>query len=60
VFGQLNETQFVNANLWAAYEWKENFFIEANLTMRKTNNVPTNVIGSMGIRWNMHRRDYDF
>ncbi len=60
VFGQLNETQFVNANLWAAYEWKENFFIEANLTMRKTNNVPTNVIGSFGIRWNMHRRDYDF
>jgi hypothetical protein len=60
VFGQLNETQFVNANLWAAYEWKENFFIEANLTMRKTNNVPTNVIGTFGIRWNMHRRDYDF
>lgn len=60
VFGQLNETQFVNANLWAAYEWKENFFIEANLTMRKTNNVATNIIGSFGMRWNMHRRDYDF
>jgi hypothetical protein len=59
-FGQAVETQFVNTNLWVAYEWKENFFIEANLYFRKTNNVPTNVIGSFGIRWNMHRREYDY
>ena len=59
-FGSAVETQWVNANLWAAYEWKENFFIEVNLYLRKTNNVPMNVIGSFGIRWNMHRREYDF
>jgi hypothetical protein len=59
-FGQAVETQFLNTNLWVAYEWKENFFIEANLYFRKTNNVPTNVVGSFGIRWNMHRREYDY
>ena len=59
-FGSAVETQWVNANLWVAYEWKENFFIETNLYLRKTNNVPTNVIGSIGIRWNMHRREYDY
>jgi hypothetical protein len=59
-FGSAVETQWVNANLWAAYEWKENFFIEVNLYLRQTNNVPMNVIGSFGIRWNMHRREYDF
>ncbi len=59
-FGSAVETQWVNANLWVAYEWKENFFIETNLYLRKTNNVPTNVIGSLGIRWNMHRREYDY
>ncbi len=59
-FGQAVETQFLNANLWVAYEWKENFFIEGNLYFRKTNNVPTNVVGSFGIRWNMHRREYDY
>ncbi|MCU0379928.1 MAG: hypothetical protein MUE58_01940 [Chitinophagaceae bacterium] len=60
VFGQLNETQWVNANFWAAYEWKENFFIEGNLYFRKTNNVATNTVASFGIRWNMHRREYDY
>jgi hypothetical protein len=59
-FGSAVETQWVNANLWVAYEWKENFFIETNLYLRKTNNVPTNVIGSLGIRLNMHRREYDY
>jgi hypothetical protein len=59
-FGSAVETQWVNANFWVAYEWKENFFIETNIYLRKTNNVPTNLIGSIGIRWNMHRREYDF
>ncbi len=59
-FGSAVETQWVNANLWVAYEWKENFFIETNIYLRQTNNVPMNFIGSIGIRWNMHRREYDF
>ena len=59
-FGSAVETQWVNANLWVAYEWKENFFIETNIYLRQTNNVPVNFIGSIGIRWNMHRREYDF
>lgn len=59
-FGSAVETQWVNANLWVAYEWKENFFIETNIYLRQTNNVPLNFIGSLGIRWNMHRREYDF
>jgi hypothetical protein len=59
-FGSAVETQWVNANLWVAYEWKENFFIETNIYLRQTNNVPLNFIGSIGIRWNMHRREYDF
>jgi hypothetical protein len=58
--GQAMETQWINGNLWAAYEWKENFFIETNFTFRQTNNVPLNVVASLGIRWNMHRRDYDY
>lgn len=59
-FGSAVETQWVNANLWAAYEWKENFFIETNIYLRQTNNVPLNFMGSLGIRWNMHRREYDY
>jgi hypothetical protein len=58
--GQAMETQWINGNLWAAYEWKENFFIETNFTFRQTNNVPLNVVASLGVRWNMHRRDYDY
>ena len=59
-FGSAVETQWVNANLWVAYEWKENFFIETNIYLRQTNNVPLNFMGSLGIRWNMHRREYDY
>jgi hypothetical protein len=59
-FGKPVEVQTFNTNLWVAYEWKENFFIEANLYLRKYTNASINSIASLGIRWNMHRREYDY
>ncbi|MEY3947126.1 MAG: hypothetical protein RJB03_1832 [Bacteroidota bacterium] len=49
-----------HANLWLAYEWKENLFVEGNINLRKTGNFPTNGFASLGIRWNIQRRDYDY
>jgi hypothetical protein len=50
----------------ASYEWKENFFLELSALIRKqdTKTTPfvsgsTSVI-SLGLRWNMHRREFDF
>lgn len=49
-----------------SYELKENLFIEGSLTTRKFD-VPSNsslststTVVSFGIRWNMHRREFDF
>lgn len=49
-----------------SYEWKENFFLELSALVRKqdTKTAPlvsgnTSVI-SFGLRWNMHRREFDF
>jgi hypothetical protein len=50
----------MNGSLWVAYEWKENFFIEANLMMRKFTGSDTRTTASLGIRWNMARREYDY
>jgi len=49
-----------HANLWLAYEWKENLFVEGNINLRKTGNHPTNGFASLGIRWNIQRREYDY
>ncbi|MCZ2225062.1 MAG: capsule assembly Wzi family protein [Chitinophagales bacterium] len=53
---------YFNAN--AAYEFKENFFIDAGIAMRNyhlasgtTNNT---VIFNVGFRWNISRRVYEF
>ena len=49
-----------------SYELRENLFLEANLVVRReeTNTPPimTNntSIFSFGVRWNMHRREFDF
>jgi hypothetical protein len=49
-----------------SYEWKENLFFEFSALVRKqeTKTAPivsgnTSVI-SLGLRWNMHRREFDF
>ena len=54
------------ASLLLSYELKENLFIEASLTSRKFR-VPSNsslsnntTIFSAGIRWNVHRRLFEF
>jgi hypothetical protein len=58
-YGDAVKQNGVNANLWVAYEWKENFFIEANLTYRKLAER-SGTMGTVGVRWNMHRREYDY
>ena len=50
----------LNINLWAAYEWKENLFFEVNLNVRKQEGSSNNVFSSIGMRWNMFRREYDY
>lgn len=50
----------LNANLWAAYEIRENLFLEANMSTRKAAAGPNNFFASFGLRWNMQRREYDY
>ncbi|MBO9684202.1 MAG: hypothetical protein J7502_16300 [Flavisolibacter sp.] len=53
------------ASMLVSYEWKPNFFIELNAVLRKesaTTIAPsknTSII-NLGVRWNMHRREFDF
>jgi hypothetical protein len=60
------ESKTTTASLLLSYELKENLFIEGSLIHRKFD-VPSNsslststTIVSFGIRWNMHRRVFDF
>lgn len=54
------------ASLLVSYEWKENFFLELNALIRKreTKTIPlisdNRSVISIGLRWNMHRREFDF
>jgi hypothetical protein len=64
VSGIESSTTFLSFLL--SYELKENLFIEGSLTGRKFD-VPSNIypststtIVSFGIRWNMHRREFEF
>ena len=59
-FGSADKTKWMNANFWVAYELFENFFMEGNAYLRKAPAKDLNIIGSLGIRWNMHRRQYDY
>ena len=59
-FGVAKPVNGVNANLFLAYEWKENFFIETSLLVRKISGSNTSTTASLGIRWNMGRREYDY
>ena len=54
------------ASLLVSYEWKPNFYFEGNAVFRKQTDTRNSLPGgdtfiiSAGIRWNMHRRDFDF
>jgi hypothetical protein len=50
----------MNFNFWLAYEWKENLFLEGNMYFRKQEGKANNIFSSVGLRWNMHRREYDY
>lgn len=48
-----------------SYEWKPNLYFEGNAVFRRQTayaNVPLQktTVFNFGIRWNMHRRDYEF
>lgn len=49
----------LNAQLLASYEVKENLFIDGSVLIRKLDNVNTNML-TLGLRMNMHRREYDY
>jgi hypothetical protein len=53
------------ASMLVSYQWKPNFFIELNAVLRKEAETVispaknTSII-YFGVRWNMHRREFDF
>ena len=49
-----------NVNYWVAYEPIENLFLELNFTARKAGAEALNTFGSVGVRLNMQRRQYDY
>ena len=60
------KTNVFFASFLLSYEWRENFFLELNALYRKqdTSTPPitsanTSVI-TFGVRWNMHRREFDY
>jgi len=60
--GALNKVGY--ASLLLSYELKPNLFIEGNAVYRSlaspTINKENTTVISAGIRWNMHRREFDF
>lgn len=59
-FGSAVKKNGLNGSIWLAYEWKENFFIEGNLMMRKFTGSDTRTTATLGVRWNMAKREYDY
>jgi len=60
------KTNVFYASFLLSYEWRENFFVELNAVYRKqdTKTAPitsanTSIV-SFGVRWNMHRREFDY
>jgi hypothetical protein len=60
------KTNVLYANFLLSYEFRENLFLELNAVYRKqeTTTAPitsanTSVV-SFGVRWNMHRREFDY
>ncbi len=62
--GEGNTATCLIGSFLASYELKQNLFIDANFTKRnyKTLNAPENntTFLSIGLRWNMARREFDF
>ena len=60
------QTNVAYASLLVSYELRENLFLEVSAIHRKqeTKTPPitsaSSTIVSFGVRWNMHRRDFDF
>ncbi len=55
----------VNASFVASYEWKENLFVDATALYRtfkvmELSSTKNTGLFSVGIRWNISRRDYDY
>lgn len=59
-FGSAVQRNGINGSLWVSYEWKENFFIEGSVMTRKLTGIDARTTANLGIRWNMHRREYDY
>lgn len=59
-FGAPLTVNTLNTNLWVSYEFRENLFLEGNMSSRKVQGSSTNVFSSIGLRWNMQRREYDY
>jgi len=59
-FGTPVARKNLNLNFWIAYELKENLFLEGNINMRKVGATAMNGFSSLGIRWNIQRREYDY
>ena len=60
------KTNVLYASFLLSYEWRENLFLELNAIYRKqdTKTAPvtssnTSIV-SFGVRWNMHRREFDY
>jgi hypothetical protein len=54
-----------NAQLLASYELRENLFIDASVLLRRLRSEiviqrPTTSVLTLGLRMNMHRREYDY
>ena len=60
------KTNVMYGSLLLSYEWKENLFFELMGVVRsqETKTAPitsqNSSIVSFGVRWNMHRREFDF
>jgi len=62
--GNGNQATVNNANLLVSYEVKENMFVDVNLQNRTftptKGTKTTTTVMSLGFRWNMARRNFDF
>ena len=64
--GSGQKTKVALASFLLSYELRQNLFLEANAVYRKqtADNISTTsdntFIFSAGVRWNMHRREFDF